>query len=197
MNAAGFSGKYLRLLVGLGLVVLACNANAQWQPDESDKRQVKAYAGVERVKEKLPKTATYFENAYGYAIIPSITRVAIGFGAAFGRGMVIEGDDVVGRTSYFQFSSGLQLGAKYFTLIVFFKDKEAMDDYKKGQWQLTGQAGIDLATVGWSGTPAWVTDVAVFAVTKFGLMAEFSYSGARFGYKSIVPEEEPAVTDSP
>ncbi len=197
MNIAGFSTKTLHLLVGLGLAVLACTANAQWQPDESDKRQAKAYAGVERIKAELPKTATYFENAYGYAIIPSITRVAVGFGAAFGRGMVIEGNEAVGKTSYFQFSSGLQLGAKYFTLIVFFKDKEAMDDYKKGQWQLTGQAGIDLATVGWSGTPAWVTDVAVFAVTKFGLMAEFSYSGARFGYKSLTPEKDPVASESP
>jgi lipid-binding SYLF domain-containing protein len=163
--------------------MFSASANAAWQPDASDKRQVKAQQGIERVMEHLPDTQMYFEQAYGYAIIPAITRAAIGFGAAFGRGVVIQGDELVGRTSYFQFSSGLQLGAKYFTMIIFFQDKEAMDDYKQGQWQITGQAAIDVVTWSVSGTPAWVEGVAVFAVTRVGLMGEFSYSGARFGYK--------------
>lgn len=181
------------LLALLGTTV----SHAQWQPEADDKRQVKAFEGVERIQEKLPKTAPYFDEAYGYAIIPSIGRIAVGFGAAFGRGLVIEGEELIGKTSYFQFSSGLQAGVKYFTMIIFFKDKTAMDDYKSGQWQLTGQAGLDVATWGVSGTPAWVTDVAVFAVNRFGLMAEFSYSGARFGYKAIEPSSDTESTTTP
>jgi lipid-binding SYLF domain-containing protein len=177
--------RFVLLAVSAVFAAFAVSANAQWQPDTDDKRQVKAQRGVERIQENLPATESYFEQAYGYAIIPSITRIAIGFGGAYGRGIVVEGDQAVGRTSYFQFSSGIQAGAKFFTMIIFFKNKEAMDDYKLGQWQLTGQAGIDLITVGVSGTPAWVEDVAVFAVTSVGLMFEFSYSGARFGYKPL------------
>jgi len=158
---------------------------AEWQADDSDKRQVSAAAGVERIKKRLPDTAPYFEQAYGYAIIPSITRAALGFGAAYGRGIVIEGDEAIGTTSYFQFSSGIQLGAKFFSMIVFFKDKQALDFYKQSEWQLTGQAGIDLVTVGVSGLPAYSSGVAMFAVTRVGLMGEFSYSGARFGYKPL------------
>lgn len=160
-------------------------ALAEWQADDSDKRQVKAAVGVERIKKRLPDTAPYFEQAYGYAIIPSITRAALGFGAAYGRGIVIEGDEAIGTTSYFQFSSGIQLGAKFFSMIVFFKDKQALDFYKQSEWQLTGQAGIDLVTVGVSGLPAYSSGVAMFAVTRVGLMGEFSYSGARFGYKPL------------
>jgi lipid-binding SYLF domain-containing protein len=173
------------LLVCMSLALFAVDANAEWQPDTSDKRQVKAQEGVERIKKRLPDTASYFEKAYGYAIIPSIVRVAIGFGGAYGRGIVVEGDQAVGTTSYFQFSSGIQLGAKYFSMIIFFKDKEAMDDYKKSQWQFTGQAGIDLVTVGVSGLPAYSQGVAMFAVTRLGLMGEFSYSGAKFRYKPL------------
>ena len=167
------------------LLVHADNTFAEWQADTSDKRQVSAQAGVDRIKKRLPDTASYFEQAYGYAIIPSITRVAIGFGGAYGRGIVVEGDQAVGQTSYFQFSSGIQLGAKYFSMIIFFKDKEAMDEYKKSQWQFTGQAGIDLIAVGVSGLPAYSQGVAMFAVTRIGLMGEFSYSGARFKYKPL------------
>lgn len=175
----------LAAVLALSMVIAAPDARAQWQADTSDKRQAKAWAGVQRIRERLPDTAPYFEQAYGYAIIPSITRVAVGFGGAYGRGIVVENDAAVGRTSYFQFSSGIQLGAKYFSMIIFFKDKQALDDYKKSEWQFTGQAGIDLATVGVSGTPAYSSGVAIFAVTRFGLMGEFSYSGARFGYRSL------------
>ena len=123
-------------------MLVAVPAQADWQADTSDKRQASAAAAIEKIKERLPDTETYFEHAFGYAIIPSITRVAIGFGAAYGRGIVIRGEQYVADTSYFQFSSGLQAGAKYFSMIIFFKDAQAMQDYKDQRWQLTGQAGI-------------------------------------------------------
>ena len=160
-------------------------ASAEWQADTSDKKQAKAAAALGKFKEKHPQMQPYFDQAQGYAIIPGITRVAIGFGGAYGRGLVIEGDELIGWTSFTQLSSGLQLGAKYFSMIVFFKDQATLDDYKKSQMQFMGQAGIDLATFGMSGIPAYNEGVAVFAITRLGLMAEFSYSGARFKYKPI------------
>jgi len=166
-------------------ISIAASAEASWQADSSDKKQSKAAAAITRFKEETPQIESYFEEAYGYAIIPGITRVAIGFGGAYGRGLVVEGDELIGWTSFAQFSSGLQLGAKYFSMIVFFKDQEALDDYKLSQMQFIGQAGIDLLTVGLSGIPAYNEGVAIFAINRFGLMGEFSYSGARFKYKPI------------
>ncbi len=168
----------------LGLCLNA-SAFAEWQADMSDKKQAKAAAALAKFKDKHPQMQPYFDQAQGYAIIPGITRVAIGFGGAYGRGLVVEGDNLIGWTSFAQFTSGLQLGAKYFSMIVFFKDQAALDDYKKSQLQFLGQAGIDLATFGMSGTPAYNEGVAIFAITRLGLMAEFSYSGARFKYKPI------------
>ena len=158
---------------------------AEWQADTSDKKQAKAAAALAKFKDKHPEMESYFDQAHGYAIIPGVTRVAIGFGGAYGRGLVVEGDNLIGWTSFSQFSSGLQAGAKYFSMIVFFKDQAALDEYKKSQMQFLGQAGVDLATVGISGTPAYSDGVAIFAITRLGLMAEFSYSGARFKYKAI------------
>ena len=168
----------------LGLF-LNTSSFAEWQADTSDKKQAKAAAALANFKDKHPEMESYFDQAHGYAIIPGVTRVAIGFGGAYGRGLVVEGDNLIGWTSFAQFSSGLQAGAKYFSMIVFFKDQAALDEYKKSQMQFLGQAGVDLATVGISGTPAYSDGVAIFAITRLGLMAEFSYSGARFKYKPI------------
>ena len=172
----------------LGLC-LSTSSFAEWQADTSDKKQASAATALTKFKDKNPEMMSYFDQAYGYAIIPGITRVAIGFGGAYGRGLVVEGDNLIGWTSFSQFSSGLQLGAKYFSMIVFFKDQAALEEYKQSQFQFLGQAGIDLATVGLSGTPAYNDGVAIFAITRLGLMAEFSYSGARFKYKPIESEE--------
>ncbi len=169
-------------ILGLSLNTLSF---AEWQADTSDKKQAKAAAALANFKDKHPEMESYFDQAHGYAIIPGVTRVAIGFGGAYGRGLVVEGDNLIGWTSFAQFSSGLQAGAKYFSMIVFFKDQAALDEYKKSQMQFLGQAGVDLATVGISGTPAYSDGVAIFAITRLGLMAEFSYSGARFKYKPI------------
>ena len=179
------SAKFGYLFAAILGLCLSSPSFAEWQADTSDKRQANSAIAIAKFREKYPDLESYFEEAHGYAIIPGVTRAAIGFGAAYGRGLVIEGDELVGWTSFSQFSSGLQIGAKYFSMIVFFKEQADIEEYKQSQFQFLGQAGIDLATVSISGTPAYNEGVAIFAITRLGLMAEFSYSGARFKYKPI------------
>jgi len=166
-------------------VCLSSPSFADWLPDTSDSKQRSAAAAIAKFRAKRPELNRYFEQAYGYAILPGIVRIAVGFGGAYGRGLVVEGDRLIGSTGFSQFSSGIQLGAKYFSMIVFFKDRDALEEYKESRTQFLGQAGIDLLTVGVSGTPAYNSGVAIFAMNKLGLMAELSYSGARFTYKPI------------
>lgn len=181
--------KGLRTIGLLTLVLLiGQSAGAAWEADATDKKQMKAANAIANFRERIPRTAEYFEQAYGYAILPSVTRVGFGFGGAYGKGFVIEGDNAIGTTKFFQFTSGLQAGAKYFSMIVFFKDKEALDYYKSGKLQFLGQAGLAFATVGAAGTPAYNDGVALVTVTRLGLMAEFSYSGARFSFKPLSKE---------
>ena len=117
-----------------------------------------------------------------------MTRVGFGFGAAYGKGIVIEGDRAIGTTRFYQFTSGIQAGAKNFSMIVFFKDKEALDFFNAGKVLFLGQAGLAFATVGAAGTPAYNDGVAMVTVTRLGLMGEFTISGARFSYKPLSEE---------
>ena len=160
-------------------------AMADWQADPDDKKQVKAEAAIARVKEKAPRSAMYFDDAYGFAVLYSITRVAVGFGGAYGKGLVFEGDDLIGKTGFWQITSGLQAGVKNFSMIVFFKDQEALEYFKTREMQFTGQAGVDVATWGAAGTPTYNEGVAIITATKLGLMAEFSYGGIKFTYKDL------------
>jgi len=96
---------------------------------------------------------------------------------------------VIGKTRFWQFTSGLQAGAKNFSMILFFKDKEALDSFKASKLQFMGQAGIAVATVGIAGTPTYNEGVAILTVTRLGLMGEFSYSGAKFSYKEFATSD--------
>ena len=176
----------------IGLLVTALlignSADAAWEADADSKTQVKAAQAITKIRAQVPRTEQYFEQAYGYAIYPSVTRVGFGFGGAFGKGTVIEGDSAIGTTKFMQFTSGIQAGAKNFSMIVFFKDKEALDGFKTGNLQFMGQAGLAFATVGVAGTPAYNDGVAIVTMTRFGLMGEFTISGAKFSYKPIAAE---------
>ena len=172
----------------LALSFIGHSAGAEWEADSADKNQARAADAIANFRENVPRTEQYFEQAYGYAILPSVTRVGFGFGAAYGKGIVIEGDRAIGTTRFYQFTSGIQAGAKNFSMIVFFKDQEALDFFNAGKVLFLGQAGLAFATVGAAGTPAYNDGVAMVTVTRLGLMGEFTISGARFSYKPLSEE---------
>ena len=175
----------LRTVIAVGLALAAAPAVADWQPYSGDRLQVRAGAALERFRDDVPATTRYFDDAYGYAIWPTITRVGFGFGGAYGKGIVVEADAAVAESAYWQFTSGIQAGAKGFSLIIFFRDKQALDDFRTGAIQFMGQAGVDLATAGISGTPGYSDGVAVFALTRLGLMGEFTVSGVKFNTRPL------------
>lgn len=70
-------------------------------------------------------------------------------------------------------------------MIVLFKDKAALEYYKTGKAQLLGQAGFAAGRSGIAGTPAYNDGVAIFTVTRFGVMAEFTISGAKFSFRAL------------
>ena len=173
----------LRTVIAFLAVSLQPVATAQWQADPDDKLQARAANAADKIRTKVERSHPYFENAYAYAVWPGITRVAFGFGGAYGKGVVVEQDAAVGTVRYWQFSSGIQAGAKNFAMIVFFKDKATLESLQRGEMQFAGQAGIDVVTFGAAGTPAYNEGVAIIPLTNLGLMAEFSASGIKYNYK--------------
>lgn len=158
-------------------------AAAEWQADEGDRLQERAEKAIGKVRDKVERSHPYFEDAYAMAVWPGITRVALGFSGAYGKGVVIEQGKAVGTVSYWQFGSGIQAGAKNFTLIIFFKDKAALEGLQRNDTQFTGQAGIDVFKFGLAGTPAYNEGVALIPLTNLGLMGEFSAAGVWFRYR--------------
>ena len=174
-----------KTVISVLLLFCAALAQGEWQADPANKKQVASANAITQVKERIPRSQPFFDDAYGMAVYPSITRLGFGFGGAVGKGFVSEGDSIIGTTRFYQFTSGIQAGVRNFSMIVLFKDKEALEAFKLGKMQFLGQAGLAAGTKGIAGTPAFNDGVAIFTVTRLGLMGEFTVSGAKFSYRPM------------
>ena len=156
-----------------------------WEPDPNNKPQLEVQAAIISLKAKDDGFQDWFKNAAGYAVFPKVGKGAIGIGGAYGSGLVIAGDKVVGTTTMSQISIGLSLGGQGYAEFIFFKDKTALDEFKRGNFELGAQASAVVAKAGASANAAYNKGVAIFTNISGGVMADASVGGQKFEYAEV------------
>ena len=101
------------------------------------------------------------------------------------KGEVYEQGVLIGTSSLTQLTIGWQLGGQAYSELVFFKDKAALDDFKRGNFELGAQASAVAATAGASADASYDNGVAIFTLAKGGLMYEASIGGQKFSFEPI------------
>ena len=172
-----------KIILSLAALLLAGPASA-FQPDVNDSLQLDVAKAILAIKRADPGIETFFDNAAGYAAFPSVGKGGIVVGGAYGRGLVIVGDRVVGRTSMTQATVGLQLGGQVYSQFIFFKDEAAIANFKRGNFEFGAQASAVAATKGASADTSYDKGVAVFTNASGGLMVEGSVGGQKFTYEA-------------
>lgn len=168
--------------------------------------QADSYTDTVEVFKKSPSVQPFFENAYGYAVFPTIGKGGIGIGGAYGKGRVYEKGKVTGTASLLKVTIGFQWGGQAFSEIIFFQDKRAYDDFTSGNFEfdaaasavaitagVQGKVGTEGATAGASAGPAtgaqaktdYTKGMAVFVQAKGGLMYEAAIGGQKFSFTPI------------
>ena len=164
---------------------------AGWDPDELEN----AEKTVASFKETDKGVAKFFENARGYAVFSTVGKGAIGIGGAHGKGIVFEKGEPVGKTSLTQITIGFQWGGQAYSEIVFFEDKDAIDRFKEGNFELAAQASAVAVTVGASADLAFNNGVAIVTMVKGGLMYEASVGGQKFSYDPLHTKDKEESDD--
>lgn len=168
------------------LIATAGPARAEpWQADPSDKLQVAVQDTVTVFLEERPELTDYFEQATGYAVFPNVVKVGAMFGGAWGRGLVIEDGRLTGRCSQLLGSLGAQMGAQSYRQVILFRTVEALDAFKAGRVEFEGRASAVAFAAGTAVDPAYLPDVAIFTMTRGGLMLEAAAGGVKYGYKPL------------
>jgi lipid-binding SYLF domain-containing protein len=138
-------------------------------------------------------------------VFPTVGKAGIGIGGAYGEGRVYRGGAAVGRTRMTQLSIGWQLGGQGYSLIIFFEDQRAFDDFTSGNFEFGAQASAVAITVGASASAGttgatagasatkreartvggYNEGMAAFTIIKGGLMYEAALAGATFTYRPL------------
>ena len=132
-----------------------------------------------------PGLARFFRDSAGYAVFPSVGKGAVVVGGAGGAGTVFERGEPVGKTSLAQVTVGLQLGGQAYSEIIFFENAAALSDFKKGNFALAAEVSAVALSAGASANAKYQKGVAVFTLTKTGLMYEASVGGQKFSYERL------------
>lgn len=180
----------LKLLLPGVLIVLcsACSSTASKGPvSESEYRELSSAAEEALAQFRNPDLdlSDYFQSAHGYAVYPTVLRLGFGAGGAIGSGFLFEQEELVGQSQVWQFMYGLVAGGQVYSQIVFFKNKESLDQFKSGSFEFVGHAGVAVLQYGASSLPAFSSDVALFSLTKFGLIVELTPGGMGFSFAPL------------
>ena len=164
------------------------------------------YDGTLDVFESSPDLQSYFDNAYGYAVFPTVGRGGMVIGVSYGNGQVYENGRVAGRVSLTKLSVGFQLGGQVFSEIIFLQDKRAFDEFISNRFEFDASASAVAivlgaqAQAGTAGSSAsagvgpvstnqveygYNKGMAVVLHTLGGLMYEASIGGQKFKYTPL------------
>lgn len=141
---------------------------------------------MEILEDADSKLEEWFDEAYGYALFPSVYKGGIGFGGARGKGEVYEKGKFIGEARLTQASIGFQLGFQGYIEIIFFEKKANLQNFKKSKFELSAQASAVAAAEGAAANAKYEHGVAIFTVAKGGLMYEASVGGQKFEF---IPED--------
>jgi len=156
-----------------------------WEPDPNSKKQLEVQAAILDIKAKDPGIEAWFDGAAGYAVFPKVGKGGLGIGGAYGTGLVIAGDKVVGTTSISQVTIGFQIGAQAYAEFIFFRDDIALESFKRGNFEMGAQASAVVAKAGASADAAYDKGVAIFTNISGGVMAEASVGGQKFKFEPV------------
>ncbi len=167
-------------------VVLLFQAGCSTAPDTVAERrslEERARLTVDRFKTSDPSLSdSFFKNAKGYAVFPTVGKGAVGLGGAYGKGVLFEGDVLMGYCDLTQATVGLQLGGQAYSEVIFFEDDKALNSFKSGTFAFAAQVSAVAAAAGAGANAKYDRGVAVFTLDEKGLMYEASVGGQSFSY---------------
>lgn len=162
------------------LIVAAAGVAHAWDPAEVDERHAKAEEAKANLLEVDPSMQRFFDAAAGYLIIPTVGKAGLGIGGARGKGLLYEKGKITAQVTMTQLSVGLQMGGQAYSEFIFFKDDAALNDFKRGNYELGAQASAVAVKTGASADANYSKGVAIFTAVKGGLMYEASVGGQKF-----------------
>jgi lipid-binding SYLF domain-containing protein len=130
--------------------------------------------------EEAPTLQAYYDNSYGYAVFPKVTKGGITLGGAAGKGTVYKNHKIVGLSKLKQVTLGFQFGGQQYSEVIFFQNEETFEQFINNKLKFDGQASAVALKSGASANVSYAYGAAIFTQAIGGLMFEASIGGQHF-----------------
>ena len=159
-------------------------------PKNEGERQVlkaKVDSAITEFKERDPGIQRFFNESYGYAVYPRVAKGAFWLGGARGKGIVYEQGSLIGYSTLNQATIGFSFGGEFFREIIFFQNKQDLDDFTiaNGEYTFSAQATALALRSGVARKATYQNGMAVFIIAEKGLMVDASVGGQKFTYVPV------------
>jgi len=181
--------KIVKMSVMFGVAFAMCICGCAVTPEKPVEKitlESEANEAIALMKTKDPSIQTFFDKSYGYAVLPKVFKGAFIAGFAYGRGEVYEQGAKVGYCNMKQATGGLSIGGEFYREIIFFRAKEDMDKFRKGEYTFAAQVTGVAVCWGAAAKADYKDGMAVFIATNVGAMVDASLGGQKFNYEQKV-----------
>jgi lipid-binding SYLF domain-containing protein len=177
--------KFLLSVISLACILGVGTTFADWDADEAAEYDEKAQVALNEFKEKDPKVQEFMDKSVGYVVIPTVGKAALGIGGARGKGVLYEGGAVTAVITLTQLSFGFQGGGQAYSEFIFFEDAATLENFKRGNYEMTAQASAVAITAGASADAEFNGGMAIFTQAKGGLMYAAAVGGQKFKVEAM------------
>lgn len=170
------------------IVTLAAVIGCKTAPTSEEARNNLVRAGDQALREMKNADRSlepFMRNAYGYAMFPSSGSGGLVVGGGWGRGVVYEGETLIGFADMTQANVGLTAGGQRFKQLIVFADKAALDRFKANQLAFDANMSAVALTAGAAQAANFRNGVVVFSQPIGGLMVAANIGGQRFRFQPL------------
>lgn len=182
MKKVNFITRKLNLFMAL---VLFCGTTALAQTSEQQEVIDDAQNAKQAFIEEDQYMASLFEDSEGYVIFPNVGEGAYIVGVASGNGAVYQNGKLIGMADLKQVDIGLQFGGKAYREVIFFNSEAAMEEFKDGEFSLSGNVSAVVLEEGLGKTVTFKNGIAVVTMPKAGAMIDISVGGQKLSFEPL------------
>jgi hypothetical protein len=142
-----------------------------------------------QIQQQDPNIQAQIDRSYGFALFPSIVKIAAGIDIGYGRGIVFQHHRQIGQASVLQYNVGAALGGQQYWQLILLPEKTDLDDLRDGPTVAVGNASGILIHSGSALTLAVPSGSASMVQPTTGLMFEVAIGGQTFWFQNLKPGE--------
>ncbi|MGE5260334.1 MAG: YSC84-related protein [Actinomycetota bacterium] len=171
----------LVLLMGLGLLGLGGLDSAR--AAAADEINASANATLHKFVSQYQSAQELGTKAAGALVFPSVVKAGLGFGGAYGEGVLIVHGNPAGYYNMVSASFGFQLGVQAQSVIILFMTEDALKQFEQSYGWKVGVDGsvvvVNLGAAGSVDTNSLTSPILGFIFDQEGLMYSLSLEGSK------------------